>query len=286
MTIGQKIKYYRENLHWSQEDLAKKLGVSVSTIGMIETDKRNVKDNLKFELCNLFNISIAELMSSDTIDFELLKNKIVSVFIKNKTPNDIFNEVIKETINIIEETQYIELIKVHYNFIETREILKTIYRFFSNYLPKYKRVSIPQGEIFTELYKEQTIDLLKKINYKNINFENSIVVYPEISIGSEIEKSMSKDFYDNKDCIGIKVLTNRMTPKYEKGNTLIIQRSQTFYSGQDVCFKDKLFYKIGRVYTQDNIVIIKYLNNEYDIEFFNPEKFKRLLIGTVVSVLI
>ena len=286
MTIGQKIKYYRENSHWSQEELAKKLGVSVSAIGMIETDKRNVKDNLKFKLCDLFNISIAELMSSNTIDFEILKNKIVSVFIKNKTKNDIFNEVIKETINIIEETQYIELIKVRCNFIETREILKNIYHFYFNYLPKYEKVAIPRGEIFTELYKEQTIDLLKKINYKNINFENSIVVYPEIIIGSEIEKSISKDFYNDKDCIGIKISTNKMSPKYEKGNTLIIQNSKEFYSGQDVCFKDKSRYKIGRAYVQDNIAIIKYLNNEYDIEFFNIAYFKKLLIGTVVSVLI
>lgn len=288
MTIGQKIKYYRENSGWSQEELAKKIGVSVSTIGMIETDKRNVKDNLKFKLCDLFNISISELMSNNMLDFELLKNKIISVFIKNKTKKDSFNKIINETINIIEKTLYIHLSKANCNFTETKEIVKNICHFFYDYLPKYEKEKIiSQRKTFIEPYKEQIIALLKTINYDNINFENSIIVYSEITIGSQIEKSISKDFYDNnKDYIGIKVLTDKMLPKYEKGNTLIIQNCQEFYSGQDVCFKNKLRYKIGRAYIHDNIVIIKYLNNEYDIEFFNIEDFKKLLIGTVVSVLI
>lgn len=288
MTIGQKIRYYRENSHWSQEELAKKLGVSVSTIGMIETDKRNVKDNLKFKLCNLFNISIAELMSSDTLDFELLKNKIISVFIKNKTKKDSFNKIINETINIIEKTLYIHLSKANCNFTETKEIVRNICHFFNDYLSKYEKEKIiAQKETFLEPYTEQIINLLKTINYDNINFENTIIIYPEISIGSQIENSISKDFYDNnKNYIGIKITTDKMLPKYEKGNTLIIQNCQEFYSGQDICFKDKLRYKIGRAYIKDNIVVVKYLNNEYDVEFFNIEDFKKLLIGTVVSVLI
>ena len=43
MSIGQVIRNNREKLGWTQEELAKKLGISVSTVGMIETDKRNVE---------------------------------------------------------------------------------------------------------------------------------------------------------------------------------------------------------------------------------------------------
>lgn len=72
MSIGENIQKYRKDLKWSQEELARKLGVSVSTVGMIETDKRNVKDAMKFQLCSLFNISISELMGTNEINFRTI----------------------------------------------------------------------------------------------------------------------------------------------------------------------------------------------------------------------
>ena len=93
MTIGENIQKYRKELGWSQEELARKLNVSVSTVGMIETDKRNVKDSIKLQLCSLFNISISELMGTNEINFSKLKNSIIFVFLQYKTDKKTFSEI-------------------------------------------------------------------------------------------------------------------------------------------------------------------------------------------------
>ena len=74
-----------------------------------------------------------------------------------------------------------------------------------------------------------------------------------------------------------------MIPKYEKGNIVIVQKSKVFANGQDVCFKNKSSYEIGRIFVKDNIVAIKYFNTNYNIQFFELEEFKKMYIGIVVS---
>lgn len=59
------IKTLRNNMGWTQGDLAKKINSSKSKIGMWETGEREpVKDDLIL-LSNLFNISIDELLGID-----------------------------------------------------------------------------------------------------------------------------------------------------------------------------------------------------------------------------
>ena len=288
MTIGENIQKYRKELGWSQEELARKLGVSVSTIGMIETDKRNVKDSIKFQLCSLFNISISELMGTDEINFSKLKNSIIFVFLQNKVDEIKFSEIKKEVITILEKQQYLKLNNLNIKR-ETKEIIKKILQ-FSNSLCLYN-VSIYEGnsiiekeDKFIQEHKESIIQVINSLLYDELQLNSFLPVISQYTLYHKAETTILKNpFEEENKFIALKIENEKMNPKYEKGNIVIVQTSEIFANGQDVCFKNKSIYDIGRIYVKDNTVAIKYFNTTYDIEFFELEEFKKFYIGIVVS---
>ncbi|MBR1495094.1 MAG: helix-turn-helix domain-containing protein [Acidaminococcaceae bacterium] len=61
-TMGQRIEYYRTQLGLNQKELAEKLHLAKSTMSQYESDSRNPSDEIKLALCELFHISMDELM--------------------------------------------------------------------------------------------------------------------------------------------------------------------------------------------------------------------------------
>lgn len=72
--LGQRIKDLREENGLTQEDLAKKLGISKSTIGMYETNKRKPDTTTKEALADLFNVDMDYLYGRSNI-----KNKTAQI---------------------------------------------------------------------------------------------------------------------------------------------------------------------------------------------------------------
>lgn len=279
MTIGEKIQNYRKKLGWSQEQLAGKLGVSVSTVGMIETDKRNVKDSIKYQLCTLFNISIAELMGDTEINFNFLRSKIIAIFLQYKIKEDKFVSVKKEVLDLIETGKYLEFTKIKI-LKETKDIIKCILIFSrsSSYINKFG-----SEDAFIQKYKKEILEVLNSIKYNDLEFNSFLTVVPQHNFYTP-EPSIKKNPYEETDkYIGIKIAFDKMIPKYEKGNIAIVQKAQEFINGQDVCFKNKILYDIGRIFIKDNIVAINYFNTNYSTQFFKLEEFKKLYIGVVIS---
>ena len=56
--VGNRIKILRDELGLKQDELAKKIGVSPSAIGMYERDLREPNDEIKLRMCELFNCSM------------------------------------------------------------------------------------------------------------------------------------------------------------------------------------------------------------------------------------
>lgn len=284
MTIGENIQKYRKELGWSQEELARKLNVSVSTVGMIETDKRNVKDSIKLQLCSLFNISISELMGTNEINFSKLKNSIIFVFLQYKTDKKTFSEVKKETIAIVENRQYLELRKLKVKR-ETKEIIKIILQFangvcFNNFF----MYNIENEDKFIQEHKESIVQLINSMLYDELQLNSFLPVISQYTLYHKSETTILKNPFEEEDkFIAIRIENEKMNPKYEKGNIVIIQKSDIFTNGQDVCFKNKSMYDIGRIYIDNNTVAIKYFNTTYDIQFFELEEFKKMYIGFVIS---
>lgn len=65
--LGSRIKSLREELGLKQEDLAKKLSVSPSAIGMYERDLREPNNELTIKIANFFNVSIDYLLGNSDI---------------------------------------------------------------------------------------------------------------------------------------------------------------------------------------------------------------------------
>lgn len=61
-TMGQRIEFYRTRLGLNQKELAERLKLAKSTMSQYESDARNPSDEIKLALCDLFNITLDELM--------------------------------------------------------------------------------------------------------------------------------------------------------------------------------------------------------------------------------
>lgn len=62
--IGKSIKYYRGQCHMTQKELAEKLRLSPSTVGMYEQNRRMPDVNILRELARIFNISISDILGT------------------------------------------------------------------------------------------------------------------------------------------------------------------------------------------------------------------------------
>lgn len=61
MSMGSKIKFYRQQMGLTQRELAEKMGKSKGLIGFWETDKREPSNNDMIKLSELFNVDISRL---------------------------------------------------------------------------------------------------------------------------------------------------------------------------------------------------------------------------------
>ncbi len=61
-TVGERLKQLRLSKKMTQEALAKKLGVSISTVGMYERGQRNPDNEMLIKISKVFNISIDNLL--------------------------------------------------------------------------------------------------------------------------------------------------------------------------------------------------------------------------------
>ena len=77
--LGTRIKLLREELGLKQEDLAKKLSVSPSAIGMYERNLREPNNELILKIANFFNVSVDYSLGKSDIrnpEIEIDKDKI------------------------------------------------------------------------------------------------------------------------------------------------------------------------------------------------------------------
>lgn len=110
--LGKKIKRLREEKEISQKELGKELGVSASTIGMWEQDRRSPDNEALKSISDYFNVSVDYLLGINTSEKR-----------KQESLGDMIDKLLKEH-NIwqdIKEEDYPEYAE---NFIKILEIMK------------------------------------------------------------------------------------------------------------------------------------------------------------------
>lgn len=65
MTLGERIRKYREEVKMTQSELGEKLGLQKSAISMYENDKRTPSTDTLIDLCFALGIGLAELLDVD-----------------------------------------------------------------------------------------------------------------------------------------------------------------------------------------------------------------------------
>ena len=63
--IGKRLKELRQQKGLTQPELAKRLNISVSSIGMYETDAREPSDEIKTKIADFFNVTVDYLLGID-----------------------------------------------------------------------------------------------------------------------------------------------------------------------------------------------------------------------------
>ena len=71
MFNASKLSYLRKKEKMSQEQLAHKLNISPSTVGMYETAKRQPDNEMVTKIANLFNVSTDYLLDNDLKDINV-----------------------------------------------------------------------------------------------------------------------------------------------------------------------------------------------------------------------
>jgi transcriptional regulator with XRE-family HTH domain len=66
VSIGKKIRYYRETKKWTQEDFAEKAGLSLTYVGMIERGEKVPKLETFINIANVLGVS-ADILLADVL---------------------------------------------------------------------------------------------------------------------------------------------------------------------------------------------------------------------------
>lgn len=106
-TLGKKIRLLRHQKGWSQEDVAKKLDISIPAFSKIETGITDINLSRLEQISVLFNMTVVQLLTfNDTEENQKFVNELELV---NKKLMDRETEVIdlqKKVIELFEELRH------------------------------------------------------------------------------------------------------------------------------------------------------------------------------------
>jgi transcriptional regulator with XRE-family HTH domain len=106
-TLGKKIRLLRHQKGWSQEDVAKRLDISIPAFSKIETGITDINLSRLEQIATLFDLSVVQLLTyNDTEQDQKFVNELENV---NKRLMDRETEVIdlqKKVIELFEELRH------------------------------------------------------------------------------------------------------------------------------------------------------------------------------------
>ena len=114
--LGEKVKTLRKALKITQKELAIAVGVSQSTIGMIEGNKQGASNDTLVKLAKALNTTVDNLLSNDSINKE-------DTELSKKAERDIAKDL-ERTLNELENSQDALMFSGEPLDDETRELLK------------------------------------------------------------------------------------------------------------------------------------------------------------------
>lgn len=91
-SFGKKLRTIRKNVNLTQADLAKKLGLSASTIGMYEQNRREPNFEILRKICDVLSTHANYLIGDQEADSDIIENSKGFIELVNNTNLQIGNK--------------------------------------------------------------------------------------------------------------------------------------------------------------------------------------------------
>lgn len=105
-TLGKKIRLLRQQKGWTQQDVAKKLDVSIPAFSKMETGITDLNLSRLNQIAKLFNLTLLQLVSnSDTDDVKDYTNEISILNKKLQQKDDQIIQLRKKIIDLYEQIE-------------------------------------------------------------------------------------------------------------------------------------------------------------------------------------
>ena len=125
MFNANKLSYLRKKEKMSQEQLANKLNISPSTVGMYETAKRQPDNEMVTKIANLFNVSTDYLLDNDLKDVNVSEDnkKLVQSLVDGLTNplNKALYSKASELKNDRDKEAVLKVIEAFINDVDNRD---------------------------------------------------------------------------------------------------------------------------------------------------------------------
>ena len=312
---GYSLKIYRIKNNLKQEELANKLGISKSMLGMLENNRRNANKEIEQKIKSYIGISIdTELQNLLLDDFKkYLFNYFEHYKIRNgiSLTNHILNELVQELLRI--PKLYIGRItdKGYFEIDKLKSVQNMfIYEETTEYYQKIKDLKLFYCT-YTEFLLDNIENIIELINeyLSKENKSDSIIVFHEklpLNIREDFKKiikninsttyadykTYSLNTYSFEKQLGFKINDDSMNPKYEIGNIVIINvlisnDIKYLENNKDYLIRIKKDFLVRRIQIADEQVIFKPLNYNYEIKSNNKDSIEKEeieIIGKITDI--
>jgi helix-turn-helix family protein len=245
--IGTQIKTFRKSAGFTQDELAKRLNTTKQTISRYEKGDRKANQDMLFELCDIFGVSIDDFFPSQNESTQTsTTSPIQSIYDQLEPPRQV------KVLNYAERQ-----LKEQRNEEET----------------KINEVS----EKVVDLYQIEVVSETAAASGFNYGFGYDDTDRETIEVDEQPPR------YD----IATKVSGDSMQPDYQDGDILyLVDKGLTTYNGDlaVIAYGDRSYFK--KIYTENGRLRLVSLNDKYEdiILDFPPAEDTHIKIYAVVGV--
>ncbi len=284
-SIGTRIKELRAKNNIKQDDLAKQLNISTSMLGMIEQGRRNISDEAKLKLCQIFNCSMDYIMGLTDIlnPKKELESQLRKLNLSSKEYDTILNKwIVKQEIEIPSNVD---------TKIEKANAI--IFKFYINYnknqyipINKIEDIDTIPIEVLQEHFNNVSdtfVNLLKTLDKDKIVIEKDsnisenmypIPLYGQISAGEPnwVEEDLEGYFPIAPELMGIinpkeyfflRVNGESMNKLMKNGSLALIHKQDYIENGEiAVVLVNGDNATIKKFTRQDNIIVLEPESND------------------------
>lgn len=289
-SYGENIKKYRIEMKLKQEELAKQLGISSNMLGKIERGERKPNKDVQNKFFNLSGVKYEDEIINELlvklekclidyfIDQDISKMEITDLQkyflefdckeqIKDKLDSYKYMIVVQDTTEYYAKNIFI-ILENFYSMID-KQYISSIYN---------------NIETFIFNIKDYLIDLFGRISAsKYIN--SRIPLYKEnlpLDTHSKTDEYLS-NIQNKKYKFACIVQDNIMSPKYEKGNTIVVMEDTKYLSGDDVLVSIRNNTPIIRkIAFKDNLIILQTYNDTNKTEIYLKDEIK--ILGKIIEI--